>query len=82
MTLNADLHLKKDDCLEASVIEDDEGKLFITLQRHNLTIYFEGDGFENYKNACRILDRMKSAVHEAWRENKGGSNGNKRCIEA
>jgi len=82
MNVNVDIHLKSDDFLEASVIRDEEGKHFITLQKHNLTLYFEGYGFENYRNACRALDRMKNAVHEAWSEREEDSNGNERCIEA
>ena len=80
--VNVDIHFKKDDSFEASVVRDDEGKSFITLQRHNLTIYFEGNDLENYRNACRALDRMKNAVHEAWSEREEDSNGNERCIEA
>ena len=80
--VNVDIHFKKDDSFEASVVRDDEGKSFITLQRHNLTIYFEGNDLENYKNACRALDQMKNAIQEAWRERKGGPDGNERSSEA
>lgn len=82
MTVNIDIHLKGDDSFEASIIKDDEERYFITLQKRNLTIYFEGEDFEGYKNACRTLDRMKNAIQEIWRERKGGSYGNERSSEA
>ena len=85
MTVNVDIHLKKDDSIEASVIRDDEGEEFITLQQHNLTFYFEGNGFECYRNACLALDRMKNAIQEAWNEKNNDRredpDGNKRGSE-
>ena len=76
MTVHVDIHLKKDDSFEASVIRNEEGKEFITLKQRHLTLYFEDNGFENYRNTCRALDSMKMAVQEAWNEkNKGGKNG-------
>jgi len=74
MTVNIDIHLKKDDSFEASVIKDEEERDFIVLQKYNLTIYFEGEDYENYKNACHILDHMKNAIQEAWLE-KGRMRG-------
>jgi len=68
MTVNLNIHLKKDDSITASVLEAEEDGDFISLKIEDSSIYFEGYGLEGYKNACRILDRMKNAVQEAWLE--------------
>jgi len=84
MTVNLSIHIRDNDSITASMIRNDDGENFISLgiQNSKLIIFFDGFGFEGYKNACRAFDRMKNAVHEVWREREEGSNGNERCIEA
>ena len=66
MTVNLNIHLKKDDSIKASMLEAEGDGSFICLQIEESSIHFEGYGLEGYKNACRILDRMKNAIQEAW----------------
>ena len=78
MVTNLNIHMKNTDSITVSIpkSKDDGDFICLEIERSVLNIYFEGYGFEGYKNACRILDRMKMAVQEAWDEkNKGGKNG-------
>ena len=87
MNVNLSIHIKDNDSITASMIRNEDGEDFISLgiQNSKLVIFFNGFGFEGYKNACRALDRMKMAVQEAWNEKNNDrredSDGNKRGSE-